>query len=60
MSDQNRPAGTGLDPDLEQTRPIEPNPEKTPHEGPDLNDLEADNAVEEETIETVDPDNAPA
>ena len=28
--------------------------------GPDANELDADNAVEEETIETVDPDNAPA
>jgi hypothetical protein len=30
------------------------------HEGTDANDLDADNAVEEDTIETVDPDNAPA
>jgi len=28
--------------------------------GDDTNDLDADNAVEEDTIETVDPDNAPA
>jgi hypothetical protein len=28
--------------------------------GPDANELDADNPVEEETIETVDPDNAPA
>ena len=28
--------------------------------GPDANDLEADNAVEQETIETVDPANPPA
>ena len=28
--------------------------------GDDPNDLDADNAVEEDTIETVDPDNAPA
>jgi hypothetical protein len=27
---------------------------------PDANDLEADNAVEQETIETLDPDNPPA
>lgn len=37
-----------------------PPAEKTPHRGPDVNDLEADIEVEEETIETVDPDNAPA
>jgi hypothetical protein len=29
-------------------------------EGPDANDLEADIAVEEDMIETVDPDNPPA
>lgn len=29
-------------------------------EGPEINDLEADNEVEQDTIETVDPDNAPA
>ncbi|MCD2442983.1 hypothetical protein LQ757_11940 [Agromyces sp. SYSU K20354] len=28
--------------------------------GDDPNDLDADNAVEEDTIESVDPDNAPA
>ena len=28
--------------------------------GPDANDLEADNAVEQETIETLDPENPPA
>lgn len=28
--------------------------------GEDANDLEADNPVEEDTLETVDPDNAPA
>ncbi|GGI43737.1 hypothetical protein BCL57_000109 [Agromyces flavus] len=28
--------------------------------GPDANDLEADNAVEQETIETLDPQNPPA
>jgi len=28
--------------------------------GPDADELDADNAVEAETIETVDPDNAPA
>ena len=28
--------------------------------GPDANDLEADNAVEQETIETLDPKNPPA
>ncbi|MEI5582486.1 MULTISPECIES: hypothetical protein [unclassified Agromyces] len=28
--------------------------------GPDANDLEADNAVEQDTVETVDPDNPPA
>ncbi|MFF2274643.1 hypothetical protein [Agromyces sp. NPDC058126] len=31
-----------------------------PDRGDDANDVEADNAVEEDTIETVDPDNAPA
>ncbi|WP_448003521.1 hypothetical protein [Agromyces bauzanensis] len=52
MSDPDEPdrTGPGLDAEVE----------KTPHEGPDVNDLEADNAVEEETIETVGPDNAPA
>ncbi|WP_308799048.1 hypothetical protein [Agromyces silvae] len=28
--------------------------------GPDANDLEADNAVEADTIETLDPENPPA
>jgi len=28
--------------------------------GPDADELDADNAIEAETIETVDPDNAPA
>ncbi|GAA1805067.1 hypothetical protein [Agromyces neolithicus] len=28
--------------------------------GDDVNDLDADNAVEDDMIETVDPDNAPA
>ena len=28
--------------------------------GDDVNDLDADNAVEEDMIESVDPDNAPA
>ena len=28
--------------------------------GPDANDLQADNAVEQETIETLDPENPPA
>lgn len=31
-----------------------------PERGRDANDVEADNAVEEDTIETIDPDNAPA
>jgi hypothetical protein len=30
------------------------------HEGTDANDLDADNAVEQDAIETLDPDNAPA
>lgn len=29
-------------------------------EGADINELDADNEVEQDTIETVDPDNAPA
>lgn len=29
-------------------------------EGPEINDLEADNEVEQDMIETVDPENAPA
>ncbi|GAA1751622.1 hypothetical protein [Agromyces humatus] len=28
--------------------------------GPDVNDLDADNAVEDDMVESVDPDNAPA
>lgn len=52
MSDPNEPDDTAPDLDADV--------QKTPHEGPDLNDLEADNPVEQETIETVDPDNAPA
>lgn len=36
-------------------------PEPTPSDrGTDANDLEADNAVEQETIETLDPENPPA
>ncbi|MFF2389633.1 hypothetical protein [Agromyces sp. NPDC058104] len=35
-------------------------PAEGPDRGDDPNDVEADNAVEEDTIETVDPDNAPA
>ncbi|WP_173921475.1 hypothetical protein [Agromyces sp. Marseille-P2726] len=30
------------------------------HEGPDVNDLDADNAVEADSIETLQPDNPPA
>ncbi|GAA4385268.1 hypothetical protein [Agromyces bauzanensis] len=52
MSDPNEGDEAGLGHDAEV--------EKTPREGPGVNDMEADNAVEEETIETVDPDNAPA
>ena len=35
-------------------------PDGEVEEGPDTNDLDADNAVEQDSIETVDPDNAPA
>lgn len=35
-------------------------PDGEVEQGPDTNDLDADNAVEQDSIETVDPDNAPA
>ncbi|UOE44197.1 hypothetical protein [Agromyces larvae] len=39
----------------------EPAPDGVPEvNGPDADDLEVDNAVEADTAETVDPDNAPA
>lgn len=34
--------------------------EKSAGSKPEINDLEADNEVEQDMIETVDPDNAPA
>lgn len=43
---------TGAEPDPDGSADTDP--------GPDANDLEADNAVEQETIETVDPANPPA
>jgi len=58
--------------DLARGRPLEPRegdqrPPSTEdgtdgglERGDDPNDLDADNAVEEDTIESVDPDNAPA
>jgi hypothetical protein len=60
------------DQDLARGRPLEPREgdPRPPATGDDTdgrlergdepNDLDADNAVEEDTIETVDPDNAPA
>ena len=60
------------DDDLARGRPLEPREgdPRPPATGDDTdgrlergdepNDLDADNAVEEDTIETVDPDNAPA
>ena len=60
------------DDELARGRPLEPRtgdqrPSATDDDtdgglerGDDPNDLDADNAVEEDTIETVDPDNAPA
>lgn len=60
------------DEDLARGRPLEPRtgdqrpPAPEGHtdagleRGDDPNDLDADNAVEEDTLETVDPDNAPA
>ena len=60
------------DEDLARGRPLEPRTgdERPPtteddtdgelERGDDPNDLDADNAVEEDTLETVDPDNAPA
>ncbi len=60
------------DDDLARGRPLEPRegdqrPPATDDDtdgglerGDDPNDLDADNAVEEDMIETVDPDNAPA
>lgn len=60
------------DDDLARGRPLEPRagdrgPSATDDDtdgglerGDDPNDLDADNAVEEDTIEAVDPDNAPA
>ncbi len=35
-------------------------PDGEVEQGPDTNDLDADNAVEQDSIETVDPDNPPA
>jgi hypothetical protein len=35
-------------------------PDGEVEQGPDTNELDADNAVEQDSIETVDPDNAPA
>ncbi|GAA1778712.1 hypothetical protein [Agromyces lapidis] len=48
-----RPDAVRLD---REGEPVDGGPER----GEDANDVEADNAVEEDTIETVDPDNAPA
>ena len=58
MSDPrtDRPAQSGPDDPERPDAPVD----GELHRGPDANDLDADNAVEEETIETVDPDNAPA
>lgn len=35
-------------------------PDGEVEQGPGANDLDADNAVEQDSIETIDPDNAPA
>lgn len=51
-SDPDEPDQTGLGADA--------GVEKTPREGPEVNEMEADNPVEQDTIETVDPENPPA
>jgi len=59
------------DEDLARGRPLEPRTDQRPpasdddtdgglERGDDPNDLDADNAVEQDTLEAVDPDNAPA
>lgn len=64
MSDATRDRGApdGHEvPDEERRLDREGEPaDSGPERGDDANDVEADNAVEEDTIETVDPDNAPA
>ncbi|MEV1131089.1 hypothetical protein [Agromyces sp. NPDC049794] len=63
MSDPNAMnVPTGSDPDEpDQTDVgVDSGVEKTPREGPEVNDMEADNAVEQETIDAVDPENPPA
>jgi len=66
MSDERRPEPTPTDADetggARQRLDREGDPADAPdgpERGPDANDVEADNPVEEDTIETVDPDNAP-
>ncbi|MGW9167265.1 hypothetical protein [Agromyces sp. NPDC055658] len=67
MTDERRPGPTPRDPDdttgAEERLDREGEPAEAP-DGPErgthANDVEADNPVEEDTIETIDPDNAPA
>ncbi|UOQ90074.1 hypothetical protein MUN74_03930 [Agromyces endophyticus] len=66
MTDERGPDPTPTDPDetddATQRLDREGDPAESPEggePGPDANDVEADNPVEEDTIETVDPDNAP-
>lgn len=51
-SDPDEPDETGVG--------VDSGVEKTPREGSEVNEMEADNAVEQETIDAVDPENPPA
>ena len=70
MTNNEAPNDATNDEDLARGRPLEPREgdQRRPDDGidgglergDDPNDVDADNAVEEDMIETVDPDNAPA
>jgi len=63
MSDANAmnvPVGSDRDEPDETGFGADSGVEKTPREGPEVNEMEADNAVEQETIDAVDPENPPA
>jgi hypothetical protein len=56
-------AGSGADRAVDVNRDVDPDRDPgavDTDSAADANDLEADNAVEQETVETVDPRNAPA
>ena len=62
MSDPNAmnvPMGSDPDEPEETGFGADSGVEKTPREGPEVNEMEADNPVEQETIDAVDPENPP-